>query len=180
MSDDSISDKLNYLPYLVIFTYKIYSCTTSRNLPTMSDDCTLMHSSDIAWQVSRCSTRRHVICKKWQGKGDNSVCHLYSHRTLLGKSLDVVLQFLLILRRTTSRDLPSNVWWLYQWQTKLSPLPCDFLHIKFLLVLHLESCQAMSDDCISDKLNYLPYLVTLRETIQFVTDTVIRYCLASF
>jgi hypothetical protein len=49
---------------------------------------------------------------------------------------------------TTCRDLPSNVWWLYQWQTELSPLPCDFLHIKFLLVLHLEACQAMSDDCL--------------------------------
>ena len=47
---------------------------------------------------------------------------------------------------TTSRNLPSNVWWLHKWQTELSPLHCDFLHIKFLLVLHLETCQAMSDD----------------------------------
>ena len=49
-----------------------------------------MQSSDIAWPVSRCSTRRHFISKKSQGKGDNSVCHLCSQQTLLGKSLDVV------------------------------------------------------------------------------------------
>jgi hypothetical protein len=66
---------------------------------------------------------------------------------------------------TTSRDLPTNVCWLHNWQTELSPLPCDFLHIKCLLVLHLETCQAMSDDCISDKLNYLPYLVNLSSNV---------------
>ena len=27
--------------------------------------------TDIAWQVSRCSTRINFICKKSQGKGDN-------------------------------------------------------------------------------------------------------------
>ena len=66
---------------------------------------------------------------------------------------------------TTSRDLPSNVWWLHKWQTELSPLPCDFLHIKFLLVLLLETCQPMSADCIIDKLNYLPYLVNLSSNV---------------
>jgi hypothetical protein len=57
----------------------------------------LLHiqSSDIAWQVSRCSTRTHFICKKSQGKWDNSVSHLYSYQTLLGKSLDVVQEDIL-------------------------------------------------------------------------------------
>ena len=81
----------------------------------------LIQSSDIAWQVSRCSRRRNFICKMSQGKGDNSVCHLCSHQTLLGKSLDVVQK--------------------------------EILYVK------------------SHK---------VRETIQFVTYTVIRHCLASF
>ena len=80
-----------------------------------------IQSSDIAWPVSRCSTRTHFICKKSQGKGDNSVSHLYSHQTLLGKSLDVVQE--------------------------------DILYVNIHKV---------------------------RGTIQFVTDTVIRHCLASF
>ena len=50
----------------------------------------LIQSSDIAWQVSRYSTRRNFICKKSQGKGDNSFCFIYSHQTLPGKFLDVV------------------------------------------------------------------------------------------
>jgi hypothetical protein len=79
-----------------------------------------MQSSDIALQFSRCSTRRNFICKKSQGKGDNSVCHLYSHQILLGKSLDVVQEHILYVK--------------------------------------------------SHK---------VREIIQFVTDTVIRHCLAS-
>ena len=80
-----------------------------------------IQSSDIAWPVSRCSTITHFICKKSQGKGDNSVSHLYSYQTLLGKSLDVVQE--------------------------------DILYVNIHKV---------------------------RETIQFVTDTVIRHCLASF
>jgi hypothetical protein len=55
-----------------------------------------------------------------QGKGDNSISHLYSHQILIGKSLDVVQE--------------------------------EILYVK----IHKE-----------------------REIIQFVTDTVIRYCLAS-
>ena len=98
ISDDCISDKLNYLPSLWIFTYKMSSCTTSR-------------------------------------------------------------------------DLPCNVWWVYMWQTELSPLHCDFLDIKVLLVLHLETCQAMSDDCISDKLNYLPFLVNFYIKISSCTTS---------
>jgi Holliday junction resolvase len=101
-----------------------------------------MQSSDIAWQVSRCSTKKNLYVKSHnvrdiiqfltdavirhcltnsQGKGDNSVCHLCSQQTLLGKSLDVVHK--------------------------------DILYVK------------------SHK---------VRETIQFVTYTVIRHCLASF
>ena len=80
----------------------------------------LIQSSDIAWQISRCSRRRNFICKMSQGKGDNSVSHLYSHQTLLGKFLDVVQE--------------------------------DMLYIK---------------------------IQKIRERIQFVTDTVIRHCLAS-
>ena len=55
-----------------------------------------------------------------QGKGDNSISHLYSHQILIGKSLDVVQE--------------------------------EILYVN----IHKE-----------------------REIIQFVTDTVIRYCLAS-
>jgi hypothetical protein len=185
---------------LWLFTYKMSSCTASRDLPSN------------VWWLYRWETELsplpsdflHVkfLLVRSQGKGDNSVCHLYSHQTLLGKSLDAVQEDILYIKShkvtykmsscTASRDLPSNVWWLYRWETELSPLPSDFLHVKFLLVLHLETCKAMSDDCISDKLNCLPYLVTFTDKISscttsrdlpcnvFVTDTVIRHCLAIF
>ena len=65
----------------------------------------LIQSSDIAWQFSRCSTRRNFICKKSQGKGDNSVCHLYSHQTLLGKSLDVVQEEMLYVKSHKVREI---------------------------------------------------------------------------
>ena len=65
--------------------------------------------------------KEKIICKKSQGKGDNSVCHLCSQQTLLGKSLDVVQE--------------------------------EILYVKIHKV---------------------------REIIQFVTDAVIRHCLASF
>ena len=64
-----------------------------------------MQSADIAWQVSRCSTRRHFISKKSQGKGDNSVRHLYSHQTLLGKSLDVVEEEILYVKSDKVREI---------------------------------------------------------------------------
>ena len=57
------------------------------------------------WQVSRCSTRRNFICKKSQGKGDNSVCHLYSHQTLLGKFLDVVQEEILCVKSHKGREI---------------------------------------------------------------------------
>ena len=65
----------------------------------------LIQSSDIAWQVSRSSTRRYFICKKSQGKGDNSVCHLYSHQTLLGKALDVVEEEILYVKCHKVREI---------------------------------------------------------------------------
>ena len=65
----------------------------------------LIQSSDIAWQVSRCSRRRNFICKMSQGKGDNSVCHLCSHQTLLGKSLDVVQKEILYVKSDKVREL---------------------------------------------------------------------------
>jgi hypothetical protein len=65
----------------------------------------LIQSSDIAWQVSRCSTRRNFICKNSQGTGDNSVCHLYSHQTLLGKSLDVVQEDILYVKIHKVREI---------------------------------------------------------------------------
>jgi hypothetical protein len=136
-------------------------------------------------------------------KGDNSVCHLCSHQTLLSKSLDAVQKEILYVKShkvreiiqflTDTRDLPSNVWWLYMWETELSTLSCDFLHIKCLLVLHLENCQAMSDDCnwyshqtllgksldvVQEEILYVKSH-NVREIIQFVTYTVIRHCLAS-
>jgi hypothetical protein len=64
-----------------------------------------MQSSDIAWQASRCSTRRHFICKKSQGKGDNSVCHLCSHQTLLGKFIDVVQEDILYVKSHNVREI---------------------------------------------------------------------------
>ena len=65
----------------------------------------LMQSSDIAWQVSRCSTRRNFICKKSQGKGDNSVCHLCRHQTLLGKFLDIVQEEILYVKSHKVREI---------------------------------------------------------------------------
>ena len=65
----------------------------------------LIQSSDIAWQFSGCSTRRHFICKKSQGKGDNSVCHLCSHQTLLGKSLDAVQEEMLNVKSHKVREI---------------------------------------------------------------------------
>jgi hypothetical protein len=64
-----------------------------------------MQSSDIAWQVSRCSTRRNIICKKSQGKGDNSVCLLCSHQTLLGKSLDIVQEEIVYVKSHKVREI---------------------------------------------------------------------------
>jgi hypothetical protein len=58
----------------------------------------LIQSSDIAWEVSRCSTRRNFICKKSQGKGDNSVCHLCSRQALLCKFLDIVQEEILYVK----------------------------------------------------------------------------------
>jgi hypothetical protein len=65
----------------------------------------LIQSSDIAWEVSRYSKRRNFICKKSQGKGDNSVSHLYSHQTLLGKSLDVVQEDILYVKSHKVREI---------------------------------------------------------------------------
>ena len=65
----------------------------------------LIQSSDIAWQVSRCSARRHFICKKSQGKGDNSVCHLCSQQTLVGKSLEVVQEEILYVKNHKVREI---------------------------------------------------------------------------
>jgi hypothetical protein len=131
--------------------------------------------------------------------GDNSVCHWYSHQILLGKSLGVVQEEMLYVKShkdkisscTTPRDWPSNVWWLYQWQTELSPLCCDFLHIECLLVLHQESqckgdnsvCHIYSHqtllgkslDAVQEEIVYVKGH-KVSETIQFVTYTVILPC----
>jgi hypothetical protein len=64
-----------------------------------------MQSSDIDWQVSRCSTQRNFICKKSQSKGDNSISHLYSHQTLLGKFLDVVQEDILYVKSHNVREI---------------------------------------------------------------------------
>jgi hypothetical protein len=64
-----------------------------------------MQLSDIAWQVSRYSTRRNVIRKKSEGKGDNSFCHIYSHQTLLVKSLDVVQEDILYVKIHNVREI---------------------------------------------------------------------------
>jgi hypothetical protein len=64
-----------------------------------------MQSSDIASPVSRCSTRRNFIYKRSEGKGDNSVCHLWIHQTLLGKSLDVVQEDMLYVKSDKVREI---------------------------------------------------------------------------
>jgi hypothetical protein len=85
-----------------------------------------MQSSDIAWQVSRCSTKKNLYVKSHkgrdiiqfvtdtvirhcltnsQGKGDNSVCHLCSHQTLLSKSLDVVEEEILYVKSDKVREI---------------------------------------------------------------------------
>jgi hypothetical protein len=69
------------------------------------DTIQFVTDKDIAWEVSRYSTRRHFICKKSQGKGDNSVSHLYSHQTLLGKSLDVVQEDILYVKSHKVREI---------------------------------------------------------------------------
>ena len=74
----------------------------------------MIQSSDIAWQVSRYSTRRNFICKKSHGKGDNSVCHLYSHQTLLGKSLDVVQEDILCKNSQGKGDNSVSHWCSHQ------------------------------------------------------------------
>ena len=65
----------------------------------------LIQSSDIAWQVSRCSTRSNFICNKSQGKGDNSVCHLCSHQTLFAKILDVLQEQILYVKSHKVREI---------------------------------------------------------------------------
>ena len=142
---------------LSLFTYTISSCTTSRNLP-----------SNVWWLYQWQTELSPLPCDFLHIKC-LIVLHLETCQAMSDDCISDKLNYLPYLvwhftykisSSTTSRNLPSNVWWLYQWQTELSPLPCEYLHIKCLLVLHLETCQAMSADCISDKLNYLPYLVT--------------------
>ena len=81
-----------------------------------------IQSSDIAWPVSRCSTRTHFICKKSQGKGDNSVSHLYSHQTLLGKFLDVVQEEIVYVKSDKVREIiqfvTDNIYTLSRSNTK--------------------------------------------------------------
>jgi hypothetical protein len=45
------------------------------------------------------------ICKKSQGKGDNSVCHLCSQQTLVGKSLEVVQEEILYVKNHKVREI---------------------------------------------------------------------------
>ena len=65
----------------------------------------LVQSSDIACQVSRCITRTNLICKKSQGNGDNSVCHIHSHQTLLGKPLDAVQEEIVYVKGHKVREI---------------------------------------------------------------------------
>jgi hypothetical protein len=87
----------------------------------------LIQSSDIAWQVSRYSTRRNCICKSLMTVSvtnwiisltlwiftykissctrDNSVCHWYSHQTLLGKFQDIVQEEILYVKSHKVREI---------------------------------------------------------------------------
>ena len=112
----------------------------------------LIQSSDIGWPVSRCSTRRNFICKKSQGKGDDSVCHLCSHQTLIGKSLDVVHKEILYVKSHKVREIIQFV------------TDTDILG---------KSLDVVQEDILYVKCH------KVREIIQFLTYTVIRHCLAS-
>ena len=49
--------------------------------------------------------KEKIICKKSQGKGDNSVCHLCSYQTLLGKFLDIVQEEMLYVKSQKGREI---------------------------------------------------------------------------
>jgi hypothetical protein len=49
--------------------------------------------------------KEKIICKKSQGKGDNSVCHLCSQQTLVGKSLEVVQEEILYVKNHKVREI---------------------------------------------------------------------------
>jgi hypothetical protein len=49
--------------------------------------------------------KKIYICKKSQGMGDNSVCHIYSHQTLPGKSLDVVQEEIVYVKSHKVREM---------------------------------------------------------------------------
>jgi hypothetical protein len=82
------------------------------------------------------------------------VCHLCSHQTLLGKSLDVVKEKIICKKSQGKGD--NSVCHLYSHQTLLG----NFLDVVQEDILYVKSHK-------------------VREIIQFVTNTVIRHCLAS-
>jgi hypothetical protein len=83
---------------LWLFTYKMSSCTTSRNLPS---NVWWLHK----WQTELSPLHCDFICKKSQVMGDNSVCHWYSHQILLGKSLGVVQEEMLYVKSHKVREI---------------------------------------------------------------------------
>ena len=90
-----------------------------------------------------------------QGKGDNSVCHLCSHQTLLGKSLDVVQEEIVYVKSHKVREI-----------------------IQFLTDSH-QTLLGKFLDVVQEEILYVKSH-NVREIIQFVTNEVIRHCLASF
>jgi hypothetical protein len=148
-----------------------------------------MQSSDIAWQVSRCSTRRNFICKKSQGKGDNSVSHLYSHQTLLGKSLDVVQQDILYVKIHKVREIiqfsliqSSDIALQFSRCSTRRNFICKKSQGKGdNSVCHLCSQQTLLDKSLGVVEEEILYVKShkVREIIQFATYAVIRHCLAN-
>jgi hypothetical protein len=139
---------------LCLFTYKMSSCTTSRDLP-----CNVWWV--YMWQTELSPLHCDFLHIKVLLVLHLETCQAMSDDYRLENELSPLpCHFLhikfLVLHLETCQALSND----YRWETELSPLPCYFLDIKFLLVLHLETSQAMSDYFISDKLNYLPYLVT--------------------
>jgi RNA polymerase-interacting CarD/CdnL/TRCF family regulator len=151
----------------------------------------LIQSSDIAWQVSRCSTRRNFMCKKSQGKGDNSFFHIYSYQTLLDKSLDAVQKEIVYVKGHKEREIIQFVTDTYQssditWQvsrcsTRINCICKNSQGKGDNSVCHLCSYQTLLGkflDIVQEEMLYVKSQKG-REIIHFVTYTVIRHCLSS-
>jgi hypothetical protein len=143
---------------LWLFTCKISSCTTSRDflsnvwwqsLDVVQEDISYVKSHKVReiiqfltyTVISHCLTSRdlHVLhletCQQ---------CLMTVSVTNWIVSLTLWLFIYKISSCTTSRDLPSNVWWLYKWETELSPMDRNWevQAIQFLTYIVIRHCWA--------------------------------------